>query len=235
MAGLITKYILDTWRNKIPRLQYSINKSALGTSAQDDYFGKVQVLYNDKPVNNLYLCSLTLVNTSNKDFKDIEVTVWCDSDSIILVSRATRSDTINPLSLTEKYEEKQKNVSEENVKLVWSYRPYAIPVINRDDSVVFSCLVTTFGKSEPSIYLNCDHMGLKVEADFREPKLFWGENQGVAALIGLFVTAIISIFIVQYVQSKAFVALVVYFLAAFLIFPGVLILKILNKFRKLTR
>lgn len=47
MAGLITKHIFDLYQNKISRLQYSINKSFLGASGQDNYFGKVQVLYVD--------------------------------------------------------------------------------------------------------------------------------------------------------------------------------------------
>ena len=103
IAGLFAKHLFDLYKNKIARLQYSINKSFLGASGQDNYFGKVQVLHNDRPVHNLYLCNITLVNTSNKDFKDIEITVWCDTESLILVSSAYKSNTINPLLLTEKY------------------------------------------------------------------------------------------------------------------------------------
>jgi len=236
LAGLITRYTFETWRNKIPRLQYSINKSALGKSVQDDLFGKVQITYNDRPVKNLFLCDLTLVNNTNKDFEDIEITVWCDIDTVILVSRANKFETINSLSLTEEYSEERRNAKEEeDLKLAWSKRDYIIPILNRDDIVKFSCLVTSMVGAEPQIYLECDHSGLKLDANFVQPQLFWGENQGIGALVGLFVTSIISIFVVQYVQSKAFVALAVYLLAASLIFPGVLTLKILNKLRKIIR
>lgn len=235
VAGLITKHIFDLYQNKISRLQYSINKSFLGASGQDNYFGKVQVLYNDKPVKNLFLCNLTLVNTSNRDFKDIEVTVWCDVDSIILVSSAYKSGTINPLLLTEKYIQECQNVTEQNMRLVWSRRPYSIPVLNRDDSIVFSCLVTSPVKSEPAIFLNCDHPGLKIEANFIQPQLFWGENQSTAALYGLLVTAIASVFVAHYLQSKAIVALIIFLLAAFLLIPGVITLKIAKKIRKVIR
>ena len=235
VAGLIVKHFFNLYRNKISRLQYSINKSFFGASGHDNYFGKVQVLYNDKPVKNLFLCNLTLANTSNKDFKDIEVTVWCDVDSIILVSSAHKSGTINPLLLTEKYIQECQNVTGQNMKLVWSRRPYRIPVLNRDDSVVFSCLVTSPHKKEPAIYLDCDHPGLKIEAKFIQPQLFWGENQSLAALYGLLIVAIASVVVVQCFQSKAIVALIVFLLAAFLLIPGVIALKVVKKIRKLIR
>lgn len=235
VAGLITKHFFDLYKNKISRLQYSISKSFLGASGQDNYFGKVQVLYNDRPVENLFLCNLNLVNTSNKDFKDIEITVWCDTNSIILVSSAYKSGTINPLLLTEKYIQECQNITEQNVRLVWSRRPYLIPVLNRDDSVVFSCLVTSVNKAEPSIYLDCDHPSLKIEANFIQPQLFWGENQGLGALYGLIISAIISLFIIYYFQSKAIVSLIVFLLGAFCLLPGVIALKVLKKLRKLIR
>lgn len=235
MAGLITMYFFDLYKNKISKLQYSISKSSLGQSGQDDYFGKVQVIYNDNPVENLYLCNINLVNTSNKDFKDIEITVWCNIDSIILASSARKAGTINVLLLTHAYMEDWKNTGEHNIKLLNSRRPYAIPVLNRDDSVSFTCIVSNPNKAEPHIYLDCDHPGLKIEPTFIKPQLFWGENQSVAALYGLFITAAISIFITYYFQSKVIVVPVVFSLAAFLLIPGVVALKIFKKIKKLIR
>ncbi|MDD5546299.1 MAG: hypothetical protein PHO67_03955 [Candidatus Omnitrophica bacterium] len=235
IAGLVTKYVFDLYKNKISKLQYSINKSLLGASNQDNYLGNVQVLYNGKPVENLYLCNINLVNTSNKDFKDIEITVWSDIDSIILVSNALKAKSIYALSLTQAYVEQSKTITDQNVKLINSRRPYLIPVLNRDDSITFSCLVTNPNKAEPNIYLNCDFPGLKIEPTFTKPKLFWRENQDTAALYGLLITAIISIFVTHYLQSKAIIALIIFILAAFLLIPGVIVLKILKRIRKLIR
>ncbi|HOX41607.1 MAG TPA: hypothetical protein PK263_05455 [bacterium] len=235
VAGLIAKHIFDIYANKISRLQYSISKSFLGASGHDNYFGKVQVLHNDRPVENLYLCNLTLVNTSNKDFKDIEITVWCDTNSIILVSSAFKSGTINPLLLTDKYIQECQNINEQNLALVWSRRPYRIPVLNRDDNVVFSCLVTGIAKTQPNIYLDCEHPGLKVEANFIQPEYFWGENKNLGALYGLFISAIVSIFVVYYLQSKVLIAVIVFLLGALCLLPGVIALKISKKIRKIIR
>lgn len=235
VAGLIVQHLFELYTNKIARLRYSISKSFLGASGNDNYFGKVQVLYNDHPVENLFLCKLYLVNTTNRDFKNIEITLWCDLDSIILISSANKTGTINTLFLTAEYIKECQNITKDNEKLVWSRRPYVIPVLNRDDSVIFSCLVTNRKKTEPGIFLNCEHPGLKIEANFIQPELFWGENKNLGAFYGLFITAIASIFIVHYLQSKAVIALVVFLLGAFCLIPGVVALKMVKKLKKLLR
>jgi len=235
VAGLFVKHIFELYRNRIAKLQYSISTSFLGASGHDNYFGKVQVLYNDSLVENLYLCTINLVNTSNRDFKDIEITVWTDVNAIILVSSALKAGTINALTLTHQYVTECQNITAQTAKLVWSRRPYVIPVLNRDDKVTFSCLVTNPNKGEPAVYLNCEHPGLKIEPTFVKPQIFWGENQSVAALYGLLVTAIASVFIVNCIQSKAIVALIIFLLAAFLLIPGVIALKIVKRIRKLIR
>ena len=56
LLGLVTKYIFDIYTKKISKVRYSINKSFLGISGEDNRFGKVQIIYNDNiPVKNLYL------------------------------------------------------------------------------------------------------------------------------------------------------------------------------------
>ena len=90
-------------------------------------------------------------------------------------------------------------------------------------------------KAQPSIYLDCDHPGLKVEANFIQPEIFWGENKNLGVLYGLFITAIVSMFVVYYLQKKVVIAVIVFLLGAFCLLPGVIALKILNKIRKFIR
>jgi hypothetical protein len=235
IVGLTVQHLFELYFNKISRLRYSISKSLLGVSGRDNYFGEVQVLYNKQPVKNLFSYRLNLVNTATKDFKDLELTLWCDLDSTILISSATKTNTINVLSLSDKYIEERKNITEDNKKLMWSRRPYIIPVLNRDDSVIFSCLITSENKDGPGVYLNCEHPGLKIEANFIQPELFWGENKNLGAFYGFFITVIISLFVVYYLQSKVTIALLVFLLGAFCLIPGVIVLKIARKVRKILR
>jgi len=235
ILGLITKHYFDLFKNKLPRLQYSINKAILGSSGHDNYFGEVKVLYNDHLVENLYLCNINLVNTSNKDFSNLVITVWSDLGSIILNSYALKSNSINPLKVTEDYIKESKNITTSNSTLIWSRRPYNVPVLNRDDRINFSCLVTNTKRTEPNIYLACEYTGLKLEANFIQPQLFWGENQKLSALWGLAITAFLTIPVIYFIQSKIIIAIFVFILGAFCLIPGVLFLKLLKQFNKIIR
>ncbi len=235
ILGLLVRYYFDLFKNKIAKLRYEINKSFLGASGHDYYFGKVQVLYNDRPVQNLYLCTINLVNSSNKDFKDVEITVWCDVDSIILVSNAQKYGSIEPLKFTSQYLQQCQNVTERNKTLVWTRRIYHIPVLNRDDNITFSCLVTNSKGREPGVFLNCDQQGLKIEPTFVKPQLFWGERQDISALWGLIICALFIAPVVYFTPSKILVAIMVFIMGAFCIIPGVLIVKLSRKIKSLLR
>jgi len=236
VLGLITKHLFDLYRNKISKIQYSINKSFLGVSGEDNRFGKVQVIYNDNiPVQNLYLCNIVLVNTSNRDFNDIEFTVWCDTDSLILISHAHKTNSINPINLTQQFVDQFTSQLQVNPNLVMTRRPYVVSVLNRDDSLTFSCLVTNNKGQVPNIYLDCEHEGLKLVPNFIQPQLFWGENQAVAAWCGLIICAIFAALLSCFITTKWLLIPTVYLLGALCLIPGVIILKVCKRIRKLLR
>lgn len=235
IAGLIVQHLFELYFNRVAKLRYSISKSFLGASANDNIFGKVQVLYNDKPVENLFLYKLNLVNTTNKDFKDIEITLWCDLNSTILVSGANKSDTINTLFLTDECVAELQNSTKADDKLVRSRRTYAIPVLNRDDNVIFSCIVTNENKANPGVYLNCEYYGLKIEPSFIQPEMFWGENKNLGVFYGFFISAVASIFITYHFQSKVIISLFVFLLGSLCLIPGIIVLKLGRKIRKILR
>ncbi len=236
ILGLFTKHIFDLYKNKISKIQYSINKSFLGVSGEDNRFGKVQIIYNDNiPVKNLFLCNITLVNTSNRDFKDVEFTVWCDVGSLILISHGHKTDSINPLNLTQKFLIDFQNNLQTNPNIVMTRRPYTVPVLNRDSSITFSCLVTNTNGQEPNIYLACEHEGLKLVPNFAKPPLFWGENQTVGAWYGLIICAFVAWIISSYIESKLLLIGAVYFMGALCLIPGILVLKISKIIKKIFR
>lgn len=226
ILGLLAKYYFDLFKNKIPKLRYTIDKFFLGASGQDNLYGNVQVLYNEEPVQNLHLCTMNLVNSSNKDFKNVEITVWCDVQSLILVSHAQKSNTIAPLQWTSGYAQEFENRNEYNVSIVWTKRVYDVPVLNRDDSITLSCLVTNTRGVEPQIYLSCDHPGLKIKPCFVQPQLFWRERQDAGALWGLVIGGFMLIPITLLIESKILVGIISLLLGAFCLLPGILLLKL---------
>lgn len=235
IAGLVVQHLFGLYINKIAKLRYSISKSFLGASGSDNYFGSVQILYNRNPVENLFLYKLNLVNTTNKDFKDLEITLWCDINSTILVSSASKFGTINILSLVDKYIEESKNITTQNEKILRSRRPYIIPVLNRDENVIFSCIVTNENKADPGVFLNCEHPGLKIEPNFIQPEVFWGENKNLAVFYGFFISAFASAFITYYIHSKIIISILAFLLGSFCLIPGIMALKLGEKIRKTLR
>lgn len=233
--GLLAMHVFELFKNKVCKLQYSINKNFLGASGNDNYFGKVQVLYNDAPVPKLYFFNVTLVNTSNKDFSNLIVTLWSDVDSVILSSRVQKAGTITPFSLSNDYIRLCENITKDNQKIVWTRRPYIIPVLNRDDVVVFSCLVAGSPQAEPNVYLDCEHSGLRVEPNFIQPQLFWGENRDLGAICGLVISAVLVLGINHCVADKFLVVSIAFLLGALCLLPGVVFLKTGRYFRKLIR
>ena len=235
VLGLLAKHIFDLWRNRIPKIRYQIFKSFLGASAQDQRFGSVQILYNSQPIQNLYMVRISLQNTSVKDFSNLEMLLWCNVGSLILVSSGFKQNSINPLSLTEDYLSELANTTPETMQHVYERRRYKIPVLNRDDAIEFSCLLTNNAGAEPDLYLQCEHEGLKLEAQFVQPQLLLGEPQHLATFLGIAITGVLLVPVVTVINSVAVAAIVAWLAGLACVLPGIAILKLLKHLRKLTR
>ena len=118
---------------------------------------------------------------------------------------------------------------------IWSKRVFDIPVLNRDDVISFSSLVSNSKGEEPGIYLACEQTGLKLEANYVRPILFWGENQSIGAICGMIICAILIIPTLYFISSKIIAAIVVFVLGCCCLFPGTLFLKLLRKIREASR
>lgn len=235
IGGIFVKYLFELYCSKIAKIPYEINKSFLGASGQDAYFGKVQVLYNDYPVTNLYLCTINLVNSTNKDFKDLKITVWSEIDSVILVANAQKLGTVNVLKLTDEHLKQILNKNNDNAGWVWSRRVYDIPVLNRDDRLTFSCLVTNPQGKEPHIYLDCEHQGVKLNANFAKPNYFLGERSDLSTLWGWIICILLLIAVLKFISSPAWVGVIAFLLGTLCMLPGIFVLKIHKLVKKLFR
>ena len=58
-AGLVFgAFVLHTWiriRDRVTELRWTYATNQLASSAEDERFGRVQVLYNNDPVQNLFI------------------------------------------------------------------------------------------------------------------------------------------------------------------------------------
>ncbi len=236
IMGLVVKHYYDLYRNKIQIIKYTISKVFAGASEDSKIFGKVQVLHNDIPVENLYLCKIDFINTTNKDFKDLKIDVWCDLDSEILTCSALKKGSIHVFKPTKEYMEECRNITTGNsAALNRSRRPYDIPVLNRNDEVYFSCLVSSKKGVDPLISLACEHAGLKFEAIDVLPSMVWGENRTHGVIYGIIISAILMIPTLYFISPKIIATIVAFILGIFCLIPGILFLKLLRKIRKSMR
>jgi hypothetical protein len=235
LIGLAVKHAYDLWRTKISRLRYSIHKSFLGASEDDQLFGSVQVLYNSHPVHNLYMVKIMMRNSSNQDFERLEMLLWCDTGSLILMSHALKQGSVEPIPFSDDYQKEFEGITDQNANRVMSRRKYSIRVLNRDDVVEFSCLLTNRQRAEPNLYLECERTGLKLEPTFFLPPQFLGENQPAAALTGTLVTAACLIPIIIFIQSPTYVAIISWLAGVLCLLPGVVVFKLARIFRKFIR
>jgi len=236
ILGLLVRHLFSLWRNRIARLDYSINRVFLGASGQDQLFGRVEVHYNGTQVANLYMFTLQMQNSSNTDFTDLKMNIWCNLGSLILVSNGRKLSSVEPLQFTAEYAAALQAVGEnQNIDQVFTRRVYSVPVLNRDEQVEFSCLVTNRQGTEPSLYLECDKPGLRLAPRFVKPELWWGERRDLSALVGLLVTGLMLVPAVQLIHVGALLAIVAFVLGGFCMFPGAVVLKLVRLTRRLVR
>ncbi len=236
VVGWIANRYYEQYKNRIQNIMYSVNKTFLGVSANDNLYGNVEILHDGSPVENLYLCDIIVTNTANKDFEKLQIKVWTVSaDNIILRSYAGKKTSPDIISLTEEYTKQANDPNIAHDDPIWSNRVYDIPVLNRDDIVTFSCLVSNNKGEEPNIYLACEQAGLKLKQDYSQTQFFWGENHVHCTIYGVIISAILMIPVLYFVSSKIIASVVIFILGICCMLPGVLILKMMRKIKKSMR
>ena len=179
------------------------------------------------------MSKIEVINSSRKDFSDVEIKIWCDMDSIILVSYGTKKGTVTPLDFTSEYKELESNISKEKKRKFFQTRCYFVPVLNRNDVLEFSCLTTNLKNNEPSLFIDCEHKGLKMENKLLPPLIFWNEPQHLCAIWGLIISGILIIPIFYFLESKIAIGIISFLLGSLLILPGAIFLKLIKKIRKI--
>jgi len=232
LIGAFVMHVWERYKSRVNLLNYEVWHQPLGLTAEDIRFGSVKVLYNEQPVNNLYMSTIYVRNESNKDIADIKLNIACDVNSIILVSYGRNLSSLNELSFTSEY---QGRLISGNPGLdLYQKRDYLIPVINRGDTIVFTLLTSNTNAihQQPILSLGTDYPGLRM--NFAKPvQLLFGESQSSSALLGIIATLLVCVPIIYYIPNKAIAVIVAACFALFAALIGVLIRKLVKQILKL--
>jgi hypothetical protein len=188
LVGFFVRHISDKFKYRTVPLRYSVTHTYLGSSASDTALGAMKVTFNELNVESLYQSQLVVENPTSKDLTNLVLKIYCDMDSAILTSHATKPGALAEIEFSQSFlrlieEEKEKTLS-------FSRRDYLIPVLNRHDKIEVRCVITNFKKKNPSMWASLDEKGVSLK-EVPVVHRFMGEPQQKAAYLGSFVTILL--------------------------------------------
>ena len=114
--------------------------------------------------------------------------------------------------------------------IYWHQREYLIPIMNRGQVARFEILNDAEGNSQPEIWLDVYHKGVKCKFRVAQTQ-FMGVPQASAALVGTLVGFMAVAILLFYLQNIAIAALVSYAIGLTVLIPGAVTIKVCRKIR----
>lgn len=215
LLGFLTAVLMERFKNRIILLKYRKNTFQLATAIQNNFWGNIEVLYNNRKTNHLSLLTVEIKNDSNIDLENVNVDFWVDYDSQILTHQANYVESGNLISLEKDYliefnKVVEMNDEDQKLKLVnpnhqtsglaqridWilKNKKLNLPVFNRNTSVKFQILVENFQGKVPLLSLSILHKACKLIPELEEIEITKTRNKYVAwmwLLLSFLTTALI--------------------------------------------
>ena len=166
IAGAVCNHFWARFRGRLVKLRWAVQYHRVAVSAQDAAFGTIQVLHNNRPVNNLHIATLQIQNESVRDLQNVELNIACFDGSTILVSEGALSESLQQIPLTTAFNQSLQQAVQNLAAVpgtILSYlltrRDYFLRVLNRGATANFVLLIERNDTSPPNITVACDHVG----------------------------------------------------------------------------
>ena len=188
VLGSILTLAVQYIRNKRGLFTYFVRHERVGLSADDAIFGTLRMTWNGNPVANLYSSTIELRNESLQDYEDVVVAVYTSGTT--LLSESSRIvDSIKILKWAPEYEAELavtpgEQPTEAQRDLYGRRREYRIATMNRGQVVRLVYLNSATVETEPKLYLDIVHRGVKLKQRFAQQDVF-GVPAKEAAIVGL--------------------------------------------------
>lgn len=145
---------------------------------------------------------MVVENHSSKDIDNFEINLFCDENTMMLISHGYVDQSPISLQFTDDYSElltkAQANTTLQ--KNAMQRRDYKIPCINRGENVKFQILTSNPIK-QPEIYCSTNKVGIKIKysSNLRD---FKGETAKHCAWIGSVIAILLCIPIMKYTPNE---------------------------------
>ena len=224
VGTIISQHLL----NRRARFRYSVVHSRVGVSADDVIFGSIKLTWNGNPVANLYTSTVELVNESMRDFENIVVTIYT-ADTNLLTQRTEIVGSTQILNWTSQYAETLRvpdgqKPTPQQFELYNSHRDFLIPVMNRQQKVRLTFLNAAKTQTQPSLWLDILHKGIKVRFGVADNQIF-GVSQQMASLVGSILGLVVVGVIILFVPSIWIATVIAFVYGLFAQAPGAYFIK----------
>ena len=201
-AGALVLHLWQRYLGRMATIRWSEIHNQVASSGHDPNIGHLQVLWNDKPVENIQLCTVEVENESSRDLKDVEVK-FCYEDGTKFLDRGTTYGTTQffPFGthfnaalqrITATSPEQQAN--DYDLQYVHSRREFVVPVMNRGTKLRFMFFVRTLTLHPPKLAVAIEHSGVKLRQQPQRPILL-GVPQTHAIWTGLVLGLAIAVWL----------------------------------------
>lgn len=216
LSGILVTIITSKWLNKEIVLTKRFFVQRTAAASNSDYWGKIDVLYNGSPCNNLHFITAEIRNQSNKNIEDVEITFSvAEYNSIYANSgRYQQDEVFTPLKLSDEYfayfmdvvnrnstrdtlDAQARQYLEKEVDHVMREKKYHLPVLNKSGMGVFSFLIDNSTGLEPILMVSVIKKDVRLapfqeEEDRKQAQTKW------VSIITLIVLLLLSYLIYKY-------------------------------------
>jgi len=203
VLAFLSGLLLERFKNRIVHLKFKKSVFQLATAIQNNYWGNIEVLYNNRKTNHLSLITVEIRNDSNTDLEKVKIDFWVDNESQMLAHQANYVESGNSILFEENYQQEFSSVLELNsedlrlkeanpnhetsgltqrVNWILANKSFNLPVFNRDTSVKFQILVENFQGQVPKLIVSVLHKSCKLVEEVNESEITNTKNKIVGTI-----------------------------------------------------
>jgi hypothetical protein len=163
--GALIRHVVGRYSNRVQQLDYTVVHDRAGISAEDEVFGRLSVLWQNQPVQNLWVSMVTIENNTSRDYEDITFRMWAAPTTNLLNARAD-IDGIHVPRLSPEFEEAVRvpaggAPTAEQTEIFRHNREFLVRALNRGGRVRVGFWTTVIGGQQgPAIWVATQHPGV---------------------------------------------------------------------------
>jgi hypothetical protein len=194
VVGAVITILVTKLLAKTARLRYSTRVDRLALVADDPVFGSVRVTWGNRDVRNLYMASVEVENSSNRDFENVEFTVYTDGVTDLLGERTAIVNSPDIVKWSPEFTQKLAVLAglaptPDQQNIFNHRREYRVRVFNRGQILQFSYLCTRNDDVQPFIFVDTQLKGARLKQQVRLSFVL-GVPLQIAAIRGLVMSAV---------------------------------------------